>query len=230
MKKIFNNILIGLFMLTIVSSCKDSVEDLSKITYFVELTLEGGNQMGVEINTNYVDPGYTATEGDEDVTDKVVISGEVNTSQLGFYPLTYSATNKDGFTISTTRNVFVYDPDVATDYSGTYTVEGIRTANGATESFTDCTITITRLYPGLYSVSDFLGGYYAEHRGYGNSYALKGYASIGNDNVISGLYSYIAGWGDSATSINGTVKEDNTLSMTTVYAGMNFDVKLTKQN
>lgn len=230
MKKIFNNILIGLFMLTIVSSCKDSVEDLSKITYFVELTLEGGNQIGVEINTNYVDPGYTATEGDEDVTDKVVISGEVNTTELGFYPLTYSATNKDGFTISTTRNVFVYDPDVITDYSGTYTVEGIRTANGATESFTDCTITINRLYPGLYSVSDFLGGYYAENRGYGNSYALQGYASIGNDNVISGLYSYIAGWGDSATSINGTVKEDNTLSMTTVYAGMNFDVKLTKQN
>ena len=230
MKKILYSILMGGALLFTATSCENEVEDNSVVTYYVDLQLKGEKQMWVEVNTPFEDPGFTATENGEDVASKVEVEGEVESDKIGYYVLNYSAVNKDGFSISDSREVFVYDPSVQDDYSGTYTAEGKRTTPNGTDTFSDFSVEISLMNQGFYSFSDFLGGYYESGKGYGEVAALKGYASIGTDKKVTGLYSFVQAWGDSATSITGTVESDGTIKMVVVYGGMTFEYKLTKAN
>ena len=107
------------------------------------------------------------------------------------------------------------------------TVEGKRTSSGTVEEFFDFEVKIEKMNPGFYEFSDFLGGYYSQGRGYGDDYNLTGYASISSDGVI-GLYSYVTGFGDSASSIVGVIEVDGKIKMTVEYAGMTFEYTLTK--
>lgn len=229
MKKIIYSVLIGLTLLFNTTSCEKEVKDLSKVTYFVDLQLKGEKQMWIELNSSFEDPGFTATENDEDVSSKVEVSGSVETDKVGYYVLNYTVANADGFTTSASREVFVYDNSVTEDYTGTYTVAGTRTYQGADESFEGYTVEVTKIQPGFYVISDFLGGYYSQGRGYGESYNLTGYASIDTEGQLTGLYSYIPGWGDSASSITGSVNDYEVISMTVEYAGMKFVYTLTKE-
>lgn len=227
MKKIFYSILIGSAFLFNMTSCEKEIEDLSVVTYYVDLQLNGDKQMWIELNSQFEDPGFTATEKGEDVASKVKVSGEVQTDKVGYYVLEYSAVNKDGFATSDTREVFVYDPTNVDDYSGTYSVEGTRNSSGTIDEFSDFEIKIEKMNPGFYEFSDFLGGYYSQGRSYGDDYNLTGYASISAEGV-TGLYSYILGFGDSATSIVGEINGDGKINMTVEYAGMTFEYTLTK--
>ena len=227
MKNIFYSILIGSAFLFNMTSCEKEIEDHSVITYYVDLQLNGEKQMWVELNSQFEDPGFTATENGEDVASKVKVSGEVQIDKVGYYVLEYSAVNKDGFATSDVREVFVYDPTNVDDYSGTYIVEGKRTSSGTVEEFFDFEVKIEKMNPGFYEFSDFLGGYYSQGRGYGDDYNLTGYASISSDGVI-GLYSYVTGFGDSASSIVGVIEVDGKIKMTVEYAGMTFEYTLTK--
>src|SRR5210317_353798 len=58
----------------------------------------------VERFTTYTDPGYSVDGG-----ETVTITGTVNTSVVGDYTLTYSATDDQGNTSSVVRNVYVRD-------------------------------------------------------------------------------------------------------------------------
>lgn len=227
MRNIFYSILIGSAFLFNMTSCEKEIEDLSVITYYVDLQLNGEKQMWIELNSQFEDPGFTATEKGEDVSSKVKVSGEVHTDKVGYYVLEYSAVNKDGFATSDAREVFVYDPTNVNDYSGTYSVDGKRTVDDKTDNFSGFEIEITKMNPGFYEFSDFLGGYYSQGKAYGDAYSLTGYASISSEGV-NGLYSYIAGWGDSASSIVGNVEDNGTIKMTVEYAGMTFEYTLTK--
>lgn len=228
MKKILYGMLMGSVLLFTATSCEKEIEDLSQITYYVDLQLKGEKEIWMELNTPYNEPGYTATENGVDVADKVEVSGSVETDKVGYYPLYYSAQNKDGFSVSDSRDVFVYDPSVTSDHSGTYRVEGKRTTPVGSDNFSGFTVTVSLVKPGFYAFSDFIGGYYSQGKGYGDDYSLGGYASIDADGVVDGLYSYVVGWGDSATSIAGTLNVDNTIDMVVDYAGMKFEYKLTK--
>lgn len=229
MKKIIYSVLMGLTLLFYTTSCEKEVKDLSKVTYFVELQLKGEKQMWIELNSTFNDPGFTATENDEDVSSKVEVSGSVETDKVGYYVLNYTVANTDGFTTSASREVFVYDNSVTDDYSGTYVVTGTRTYQGADDSFSGYTVEVTKIQPGFYVISDFLGGYYSQGRGYGESYNLSGYASIDSEKQLTGLYSYIPGWGDSASSIVGSVDNNGVINMIVEYAGMKFVYTLTKE-
>jgi hypothetical protein len=67
----------------------------------------------------YTDPGVTATVDGEPVP--VVTTGAVNTAVPAVYNITYTATNKDGYSSSDWRTVVVIGSDVANhDYSGNY--------------------------------------------------------------------------------------------------------------
>ncbi len=46
--------------------------------------------MKIKLNDTYVEPGFVALEGDEDITSKVEISGVVNSAKSDIYTLTYS--------------------------------------------------------------------------------------------------------------------------------------------
>lgn len=87
MKKILYGMLMGSVLLFTATSCEKEIEDLSQITYYVDLQLKGEKEIWMELNTPYNEPGYTATENGVDVADKVEVSGSVETDKVGYYPL-----------------------------------------------------------------------------------------------------------------------------------------------
>ena len=72
------------------------------------IELVDGDNLEVTINTEYKEPGYKATDNyDGDVTDKVMVSGNVDVNKLGDYVLTYTVTDDSGNTTKKNRNVKV---------------------------------------------------------------------------------------------------------------------------
>lgn len=73
-----------------------------------KITLKGDNPMTVELGSAFEDPGATATDNvDGDLTDKIQVTGEVNTDEYGTYTVTYSVTDSSGNTATATRTVHV---------------------------------------------------------------------------------------------------------------------------
>ncbi|MDX9893357.1 MAG: DUF5011 domain-containing protein [Patescibacteria group bacterium] len=72
------------------------------------VTVLGSNPMSVALNSQFVDPGATATDNiDGDLTSSIVVTGTVDTGVAGSYSLTYSATDSSGNTGSAVRTVIV---------------------------------------------------------------------------------------------------------------------------
>ena len=70
--------------------------------------LNGGKNITINKNEEYQEPGYSVIDYiDGDLTDKVVITGSVNTTKSGIYKLVYSVVNAEGVTTSETRVVTV---------------------------------------------------------------------------------------------------------------------------
>ena len=93
-----------------LSSCSDKeTEGTSRITTYAVLELNGDAYETVQLGSSYNDPGCTAKMGDEDVTDKIVTDGAVNTNKLGYYDLSYRVINADGFAATASRTVAVVD-------------------------------------------------------------------------------------------------------------------------
>lgn len=70
------------------------------------ITILGENPLSININTIYADLGATATD-DKDVTVNVVTTGSVDTSVVGVYTVTYTASDLAGNTATLTRTVNV---------------------------------------------------------------------------------------------------------------------------
>lgn len=228
-------------MLTVVAvgftSCNDDNDEAtdSHLTYYPVLALNGDDLVQVPIGTSYEEQGASATLSGEDVSSDVVITGSVDSNTPGIYTITYTYTNPDGYSSSITRTVAVCDPTITTDISGTYTVAAgskrVNISSGAEVAFNGYTVTITKAAPGIFYVSDLMGGYYDQRAGYGSSYAMTGYIQLLADNTIELLSSSVAGWGDEATGwTTGTYNEaDGSVSYVVNYASvLDFDIILTK--
>lgn len=188
------------------TSCSDDEELTdSRITYYPVLEIQGDDFVQVPIGTSYVEQGCKATLNGEDYSSNVVTTGSVDVSKAGLYYITYSATNVDGFTVSASRTVAVCDPSITTDISGTYTLQGGSYRNyysdsgTTTTAFSGYTVKVSKAAPGIFYVSDIMGGYYDQRARYGSSYAMTGYLQLFEDNTLELLSSSVAGWGDSAT-------------------------------
>ncbi len=226
---------IALLAVTLTACEDETSQDISTITYYINFELEGDETMYLPVGTAYVEPGFTAMEGDQDVTSSVVTSGSVDGNTVGLYTITYSAVNQDGFSSSTSRTVIVYDPTVTTDISGTY-----RAADGcyrywiedaSVSAFSGFTVTLTQLAPGFYTISDYMGGYYDQGVGYGAAYAMTGYLKQNADNTLEAVSGTVAGWGDSYDSFDNGVYDPatGTISYELAYAqSMIFYITLTK--
>ncbi|MDQ1769652.1 DUF5011 domain-containing protein [Labilibaculum sp. A4] len=119
MKKILYISLLAI--ITLFSACDDKeTEDISRITYFPDFTLEGGQFYRHEMGTAYTEPGVVAMEGENELT--VTTTGEVDSNVPGLYEIVYSATNVDGFIGTISRYVIVTDEidDSAVNLSGEY--------------------------------------------------------------------------------------------------------------
>lgn len=237
MKKAIYKLMGCLAMVAVLAlvSCNETSQDPSTITYYITFEMEGDETYLLEVGTAYEEPGVTAFEGTEDVTSSMVTTGSVDENTVGLYTITYSATNQDGFSSSITRTVIVYDPSVTTDISGTYTTASgsyrYWLETGAISSFSGYTVTISQLAPGFFYISDYMGGYYAQGAGYGSSYAMTGYISLGADDTLEAVSGYVAGWGDSYDSFDNGVYDPATgnLSYELAYAGsMIFYITLAK--
>lgn len=220
MKEIYKfGVLLLCLFLTV--SCHDvTTEDIAKVTYYVKMELKGDDPYMIPVGTAYVEPGVIATENGEDVSSKVQIAGTVDQTKVGFYTINYSATNVDGFSKATKRTVIVYNPAITEDISGNYSVNTLlsyrlQASNNAVIKYSDMSgiygagdfseyvVKVEKLLPGIFSVTDFMGGYYAEGRGYGDTYEMNGYVSLTSDNKLEHCSSSSVGWGDSLNALNG---------------------------
>jgi hypothetical protein len=121
---------------------------ISSVVHFAVLQMSGPQYMSVVEGSTFTDPGVKAYEGSAEIP--VTVTGSVNTDQTGLYILTYSATNKDGFSATTTRTVVVIAgnemPDV--DLSGKYDYVGSSTY----------TSTVTKVAEGTYTTDNAWSG------------------------------------------------------------------------
>jgi hypothetical protein len=138
---------------TLFSCAKDEVKITdtqvghSRITNFAVLTMEGDPYISIVTGGSFTDPGVTAKEGADDL--QVQTTGTVDAATPGVYDITYSATNKDGFSASVTRTVAVLPEaeQAGVDISGSY----VYATNAAYKA------SIKKLAPGFY-ISDNVWG------------------------------------------------------------------------
>lgn len=175
MKKIIYQILPIVAML-FFSACEKDTEGISRITYYNDIELVGNENYVVIEGGSYSEPGAVAYEGETEVSDQIVISGDVDTSTVGYYTISYYIENVDGFGKTITRNVFVLPTDrkVSDEYNGSYTGEN------SYGTFAEA-CTITHLGDGLYYCDDLIGARYHIGAGYGAAYKIPGYFYITSD-------------------------------------------------
>lgn len=79
------------------------------------LTLIGSATDTINVNDNYVNPGATAIDVcDGNITNSIVVNGNVNANQIGDYTITYSVSDQAGNSAMITRRVFVRDIEAPT--------------------------------------------------------------------------------------------------------------------
>lgn len=228
MKKIFFYSL-ALGMMTLgLTSCNDDEDQLTdtRVTHFAELELLGDTWIEMNVGDTFKDPGYKATEGTEDITSKVVVSGNVNTSVGAFYNLNYSVANKDGFAVSASRTVMVKDlQKFASAYYGE--------SQYGSRHYYDAPITISSLGGNAYLIDDLLGGFYAYGRypQYLGSldFLLEAAIQLNDDNSIELLEYGDWYWGDDVpTLVDGSYDPATGKIVLNMDFGAPFIVTLTK--
>lgn len=156
-KNIFFAMMLALVCFAMTSCGDKESEGRSRITYYAILDLNGDAYITTPIGSTFNDPGCRATEGGEDVTDKIVVTGSVDTKKLGFYKLGYTVVNADGFPASATRTVAVVDKN---NFASTYFGE----SQYGSRHFFNSPINITDNGDGTYTIDDLLGGFYCYGR------------------------------------------------------------------
>ena len=141
--------------MSVVACNKDNIHNtedqvgISRVTHFAVFQMSGSEYMSVVKGSTFTDPGVKAVEGSTEIP--VTVTGSVNTNQTGLYILTYSATNKDGFSATTTRTVVVIAahemPGV--DLSGKYDYVGSSTYTSTVTKVAEGTYTTDNAWSGL---------------------------------------------------------------------------------
>ncbi|MDQ7074901.1 MAG: trypsin-like serine protease [Gammaproteobacteria bacterium] len=86
------------------------------------LSLIGANPMNLNLGDRYFEHGASAIDNEDgDLSNKIIISGSVNTQQTGTYLLTYRVNDSAGNQVSLQRRVIVTNNSTAIDGSGLLT-------------------------------------------------------------------------------------------------------------
>lgn len=88
----------------------EPVSDKEKDTTAPVISLNGSNIVSVNLGSTYTDAGATAIDNvDGNITSKIKVSSNVNTSKVGTYYVTYTVSDNAGNTATNTRKVEVVD-------------------------------------------------------------------------------------------------------------------------
>ena len=157
------------------------------------ITLKGDSPTILYKGEAYQEAGYTATdEVDGDITDKVKVSGSVDTSTSGTYILLYEVTNRYGKKTTVKRSVIVRAPAIKLILNGESTVTLLRGTNyveagySANDEFEgDITSSITMDLGGLdiNKAGTYTITYTAQNSG-GDTASIKRTVIIRNPNVV----------------------------------------------
>lgn len=103
----------------------EELEPVSTVTTYPIIELEGSSTMVLEVGTEFVEPGYSASieqRGADDLTSEVQINmGGFDKDTPGLYSITYSAVNEFGYR-STARRLVLVTQGLGdlTNIAGTY--------------------------------------------------------------------------------------------------------------
>jgi hypothetical protein len=226
MKKIlFYGFALCLSVMSLTSCSNDEQHTDTRVTNYINLTINGDEVVYVAANSVYTDAGCKAEAAGQDVSDKIQTTNPVNTSEIGPYVVTYKAVNEDGFASEVNRYVYVGDPLMGSVMTGSFR----QTKAGAVVNWSGFDIDMLTDGNGLYWVEDLLGGYYEQRAGYGDRYSMKGFLKVNADNSVDMVGGGdVVGWQDSYDDFkNGKFDPaTNTISYTVVYAAMDFNVIL----
>jgi hypothetical protein len=234
------NIVLILFVTTLISCTKDSTGGVSTVTNYPIITLNGDDVVYVEQGSTYVDQGAVSTEGGVEIPTETIFSNGtyynkpgVDTSAPDLYVVTYSAVNEDGFSGTALRNVWVYPPagDLVTSIEGLYTANILR---GTAPRNNLGYIFIVKTGANTYSLSHGIGGWYDYGSGYGPDYAARG-AVITANNIPANDFTVTDAvfpiWGNIVVNSGFTVDPANkTISFTGTgnFGNGVFKVQLTQ--
>lgn len=176
MKRLIKYILLIAFVAAISVSCdEDSTGDISRVTHFPEFNIQGDNPYFIDMNSgvsSYEDPGVVVTEGEEEIDYQM--QENVDVTSAGYYSVTYTATNKDGYSASESRTVIVGTQDDLTTQL---------TATGDAQSSHGYSypVTIEKVGIGKFKISDINGFF---------TIPIPGEVGILNEQVVTGSASY----------------------------------------
>lgn len=217
-----------------LASCDDKdSEGLTRITYYPTIELEGDASIVVQKGSTYEEPGYSSVMNGEDVTDKVTVTTDLDTSKSGVYTITYTTMkNDDGYGASASRTVVVLDLEDPIEGFYLTSSSSYREYNGAQVAFgAEYETLVINNGDGTYYFEDLLGGWYAQRAGYGSSYAMTGNVAVASDGTMTLVDSYISGWGDGLVDFSGNYDAaTSTLKFVAEYvSSMKFNVTMVKE-
>jgi hypothetical protein len=226
--KLIKYSLVLLSVVFFLASCeKDYDSFITTETPAPVMELIGSNPLVLFKGTPYVEPGiYAAEIANGDTTElEYEVLNEVNVDITGTYKLQYKVTNSEGYDFYISRNVNIVSftgYDVFEIPSGTY--DGIRVNRNV-----GGVVQITKLAPGVYQISDLLGGYYDQYVGYGPATAAPAILVIEENGEIRTELGNTEAWGE-VTGSNFSFDAENsvlTFSALIVDEEFGFDVQLT---
>lgn len=94
-----------------------------------KISLKGGNDIIIMTNQTFTDPGFVALDNsDGDITESVVINGEIDTTKEGEYVINYSVIDKSGNKAEVTRKVTVTSSSPLNMDIRSFTLDGLFTS------------------------------------------------------------------------------------------------------
>lgn len=208
---------------TLIGSCSDDdTKNVSTITNYPIVTINGDATVLVSEGTDYTELGAVAVEGESEIDTNVSYSSGVYWGATGIdtnspdrYTVTYSATNQDGFDGNALRDVWVANTgDLTTSIEGLYLSSVQRAPDFKVSSqYTDMTyVIIKKTGTNTYEISHAIGGYYDFGRAYGSGYAARGAVITANDiasNDFSISQAQFPVWGNTVDITEFTVDSAN---------------------
>lgn len=97
-----DNKVAGTYEIVYIYTKGDSVYKVKKNIFVIdnispEITLKGGKDIVVMLDSEFIEPGYVALDNsDGDITDMVEVTGSVDTSKEGNYLVVYKVSDKSG--------------------------------------------------------------------------------------------------------------------------------------